>query len=74
MTFKEATDRAQALGITGEVLAARFGVRPNTYRVMRMTGPNARTPPPGWPATLAGAIADRVRELDELRVELERQG
>lgn len=73
MTFTEATDRAQALGMTGNTLAAAFGVRPNTYRVMRMSGPNARTPPQGWERILAQAVAKRIAELERLREELERQ-
>jgi hypothetical protein len=75
MTFREATDRAQALGMTGAHLAACFEVRPNTYWAMRIEeGPNARTPPPGWPETLARAISERVGELEGLRKELEGQG
>jgi len=53
---------------------AHFGVRPNTYRVMRVEGPNARTPPADWHATLARAIAERIRELGELRAAVEQVG
>ena len=45
MTFKEATDRAQALGLTADAIAAHLGVKPQTYRVMRLSGEHGRRPP-----------------------------
>ncbi|HEU0300149.1 MAG TPA: hypothetical protein VFR37_11860 [Longimicrobium sp.] len=74
MTFKEATDRAQALGLTADAIAAHLGVKAQTYRVMRLTGEHGRRPPADWQARLARAIEARREELARLRADVEREG
>lgn len=74
MTFKEATDRAQALGLTAQDIAAHMGVAANTYRTMRLSGEHGRRPLAEWRTYLGRAIEQRVRELEELRKQVEREG
>jgi hypothetical protein len=70
MTFKEATDRAQDLGLTAQDISAYLGVKPHTYRLMRLKGKHGRNPPDGWQGYLLGAIDQRITELDQLRNDL----
>lgn len=71
-SFKEATDRAQALGLTAPDIAVHMGVKPQTYRVMRVPGEHGRRPPAEWRAMLGRAIDQRMGELGDLRKQVER--
>lgn len=70
MTFKEATDRAQDLGLTAQDISAHLNVAPHTYRLMRLQGKHGRNPPDGWQSYVLGAIDQRITELHQLRNDL----
>ena len=70
MTFKEATDRAQDLGLTAQDISAHLNVAPHTYRLMRLEGQHGRRPPAGWQSLVLAALDQRVRELGQLRDDL----
>jgi hypothetical protein len=74
MTFKEATDRAKALGLTADAIAAHMGIEAHTYRTMRLSGEHGRRPPAEWRAYLGRAIEQRIGELADLRKQVEREG
>lgn len=74
MNFREAIDR---LGerVTHEQAARALGVSVASVRQYRLS-PDAnahRSPPRGWATVLARLARSRVRELNELANELERQ-
>lgn len=72
MTFREATDLAKDLGVTGADIAAHMGIAPHTFRLMRMEGEHGRNPPEGWQVAVIAALSQRVTELVELRDRIER--
>lgn len=73
MTFKEATDRAQVLGLTADAIATHLGVKPQTYRVMRLSGEHGRRPPADWKVRLVRAIEQRISELERLKIGVQQE-
>ena len=76
MTFRAATDRLLALGITMAELAHACGVAHNTIRRARLgpESPAYRPPPGGWEAIVSRMATERAEELSRLARELGEPG